>query len=210
MRIRSVLMVLFLMGAEGVACQSAGDHLIVPGIRLGPVSAERSEQELVKMLGSESVQRIEMSVGEGQCAPGSLLFPGTDNEIEVGWTDSTFSLPTLVRIRNAKGAWSTAQGVKVGSLLSELERIKGSVIEFSGFGWDGSGGGSWSESGGEIGFVLVPDSVANKAASRDPRQGEILGDRIVRSDHPFIRILKPSIARIALRFRPWRTYFDCR
>jgi hypothetical protein len=179
------------------------DWLIVAETRIGPVTRASTEQSLSALLGPENVVRSEAHIGEGFCVPGSVLYPGAPDEVELLWTDTTYSAPAVVRVAGEGSRWRTTLGVGVGTSLAELEAKAGAPLEFSGFAWDYGGGASWPEPPGQDTTIIVldlaphPDSLA--AASNDPRYGEILGDRTVRSDHPLMERLDVRVERISIR-----------
>jgi hypothetical protein len=174
---------------------------VVADSRIGPVTADVSERSLIEQLGADQVVRREAHVGEGFCAPGSVLHPGTPDEVEVLWTDTTYTQPASVRVSGEDSRWHTNQGVEVGTTLAELERKAGRPVEFSGFGWDYGGGASWTEPGAGEGRIVLqlapnPDSVARVA--NDPAYREVLGERRVRSDHPIVRRMDVRVERMSV------------
>ena len=199
-----------LVVAPGLSGQEAAhDWLIVPGVRIGPVRASTSERSLVALLGAAKVSRRDAYVGEGICAPGSVLYAGTPDELVVAWADSTFSVPATVEVGRAGGQWHTPMGVRIGLPLAALEQFAGKPQEFSGLGWDYGGRGTWVEEPGEIDFEIEPDSLLAARMFADPRQAEILGERMVRSDHPLIQALKPAIDHLWLHFHKRSVEYEC-
>src|SRR5688500_9009771 len=88
-----------------VSCQSRvrdertpHDWLIIPATRIGPVDATASEQDLIDLLGADAIVRRDLDVGEGLCAPGSVLYAGTPEAVAVTWMDSMYSRPALVEV----------------------------------------------------------------------------------------------------------------
>jgi hypothetical protein len=189
------------------------DWLIVPDTRIGPVRRGTTERALTQLLGEERVVRREAHIGEGFCATGSRLYPGTPEELEVLWSDSTYSEPAAARVAGARSRWRTSRGVGVGTSLSELERVAGAPVEFGGFGWDYGGGATWTEStaeaSGTIVLELAPNPDSSSVVASDPRYSEILGERTVRSDHPLIRRLDVRVERLTVRLGRWPTEHEC-
>jgi hypothetical protein len=189
------------------------DWLIVADTRIGPVDGTTTEQALIELLGAERVVRREAHIGEGFCAPGSALYPGTPDEVEVLWSDSTYSAPAVVRVAVEGSRWRSGLGVAVGTTLAELQEKTGRPVELSGFGWDYGGGASWSEPAGEsqgtLALELAPNPDSLGAVSTDPRYPEILGDKTVRSDHPLLQRLDVRVERIGVRFGRPMTEHEC-
>ncbi len=177
---------------------------VLPGERFGPITDATSERDLVALLGGAAVERAEIYLAEGFCTPGTRVFPGGPAELEVAWADSARTRPAFVRTRGAPGLWRTPRGVGVGTTLAELERLRGGVVTFSGFGWDYGGGSSWEEHRGSLHLRLAIDPasrpVLTELARRDPRVNEIDGDRVVRSDHPIIRRISVSVEEISMHW----------
>ena len=190
---------------------SAPDWWVVPGVRVGPVDSTTSEQDLIARVGEGHIVRRHAQIGEGFCAPGSVIDPDTPDSVVVVWTDSTFTRPAIVFVSGEGSRWKTAAGVRVGTTLRELEALSsGKPIRFMGFGWDYGGSGSWSEPGsGELRIVLHPDSASNAAANSDPRAGEIMGDREVSSDHPLLRQMTIRVVRMSIQWSEPRVQYTC-
>lgn len=123
------------------------------------------------------------------------MFPDTDDEVEVAWQDAAQTRVAFVRTRRSGGRWHTTRGVRIGTLLTDLERLANRVLTFSGFGWDYGGGALWTEGSGEIGLRLDIDR-ADPSNAIAPSADDIYGDRTVRSDHPVIRALRVRVDEI--------------
>ena len=187
-------------------------RLIVPSARIGPVTADRSEGDLIALLGDSLVVQRDVYIAEGFCVPGTVVYPNTANALEIIWQDSTRARPAVVELTTSDpdsvSDWHTAEGVRLGHTLVQLEALNGKSFGFGGLGWDyGGWGGNWDDGAlAEMGrslslrFAEHPDSAF--AASRDPRAGEIYGERTVRSDHPVARRSGIRVVTIALRLGP--------
>jgi hypothetical protein len=60
---------------SALAQQLPPDWLIVPGERVGPITAKTSETALEALFGVENVERVEVYVGEGSTVPGTAVYP---------------------------------------------------------------------------------------------------------------------------------------
>lgn len=164
-------------------------------------------------MGSDRVQRRDVHIGEGFCAPGSIVDAGRPNELEVVWEDSSRARPAAISVRRRGSEWRTPSGVRIGSTLAEMEEIAGQPIGFMGFGWDYGGRGGWTfdspEGSGPVEFDLAPDSASAELARLDPRYGEISGDREVSSDDPLVRSMTIRVERLAIRSGESRAQFEC-
>jgi hypothetical protein len=204
-------------GQPDASAPTPHDWLVVADTRIGPVTAETSERALIELLGAANVERREAHIGEGFCAPGSALYPGKADEVEVLWGDTTYTEPATVRVSGAGSRWRSVLGVQVGTALAELERIAGGPVQFSGFGWDYGGGASWTEPAGQGGgegtivLQLAPDPDSFAALAREPGYREVIGERQVRSDHPIVRRLNVRVERMSVPLgRPVGGEHECR
>lgn len=182
---------------------------IVPGTRFGPIREATTRVALSSMFPPASIQDREVYIGEGFCTDGTLVFPGTANEIHVAWQDAARAQVAFVRTTMPNGRWGTSRGVRVGSLLPDLERLSGKVMTFSGFGWDYGGGLLWSEPTGSVGLRLEIDPADAEKGHAAPDSREIFGDKEVRSDHPLVRTLRVRVGEI---IQSWGAHFgekDC-
>ena len=186
------ILVVVVAGAEGTSSQE--DATIVPGERVGVISASVDLARLVSLFGQSLVVERPFSTGEGFCIPGTVVFPGTPDELEIAWQDQERSRIATVRIRRAGGRWVTAEGVRVGTSLQDLERLNGGPLTFGGFGWD-YGGRVASWEGGRlarklsdgVSLGLDADGDALRKIGGGPRARVLLGDKLVRSELPIVR-----------------------
>lgn len=154
---------------------------------IGPVQVSTTEGELVSLLGRDVIVRFTVFMGEGACAPGTRVFPGTDDEIVVTWTDTTYTSIQELSISRPNSPWRTPQGVGIGTTLKELEAIARAPIQFSGFGWDYGGLLGWTEADMRVSLRLAPTGESYQTFRRDERFIEISGDKAVSSDHSLVR-----------------------
>jgi hypothetical protein len=186
------------------------DFTIVPGVRFGPIRASTTRQALPSLFGATAVQDADIQIGEGFCTEGTRVFPGTADEIEIAWQNAGRSQVAFVRAHKAGGRWRTARGVRIGTPLTDLERLAGHALTFSGFGWDYGGRLEWSEPSGKIVLVLELEPGESEKTMQSPDANAIVGDRSVRSDLPMVRRLRIRVDEIS---QIWGNPFgekDCR
>lgn len=191
---------------QGSSAGWDGELLVTPA-RIGPVTPEIGRDLLAAMLADDAVEQA-VYIGEGQCAPGMVLFPGTLNEAEIIWLDDAGSAPAAVQLRSSGSDWRTPKGVTVGTSLKELEQWAGDVLTFSGFGWDYGGSLLWEEEG-DLRLRLQPGGGEMERVSGSPRYAQILGDREVRSDHPLIRSMTIRVGMMSTSWGYPRSTHDC-
>lgn len=183
----------------------SSERIVVPGERIGPLTASTAEAELIDQLGPLIQTGMAIDIGEGFCVEGSMMYADSPDAVEIAWSDSAHSRPAFARIRSPNSRWTTPRGVHIGMTLEELERIHGEPVAFSGFGWDYGGNASWSEEDAESDDVnffleLAPDSASEAWVREHPRYAEIIGERTITSDHPLIREMTILVRGMSLRW----------
>lgn len=179
---------------------------IVAGKQFGPISETTTRAELQKLF-QGAVKDADVDIGEGICTRGTKVLPGTPDELDVAWQDERHTRVAFVRTTTAGSRWRTARGVGIGTPLSELVKMAGKVLTFSGFGWDYGGGLAWTEPTGSIGLHLMLNR--DEALATLPRADEIYGDREVRSDHPVVRRANITVGEITMGWGSHAGEHDC-
>jgi hypothetical protein len=132
------------------------DNVIVPGLSIGKISTYDSEQSLIMRFGQKNVltKAEYFEYGEPQYQYVTTVFPDTDEEIKLQWSDSLKNKISLVTIfySGTKSKWMLPEKVKTGMTLEELEKIDNSEIKFEGL--------SPMETAGSI--IFSPSSKLNK------------------------------------------------
>lgn len=207
--------------ATDVADAGAGgqevDWMIIPGERIGPVTAESSAAALRATLGGELVVDRRIGLGEGEIEAGTLVYPDDATAtLAILWHDvERRERPRRVIVcydpdrwmrDDHECRWRTANGISMGVRLSALESLNGRPFTLSGFEWDYSGTVlSWE--GGQLERLLnaggwrawlrlLPrsDDDGNLLPPVDYDElRPVLGDRAVPSTHPVMQRLDPSV-----------------
>lgn len=156
------------------------DFIIVPGTRVGPIQADSDQAGIRAMFGQQNVREANIYVGEGFERPGLLVYPGSQDEVEVLWVEGGDpQRPELVFIRQDGSQWRTESGVSIGTTLEELQQLNGKPFKLSGFDWD-YGGTITDWNGGKLeGLTLRLNYPDGKTVDN-----ALLGDQIISSDHP--------------------------
>jgi hypothetical protein len=181
-----------------------GDWQIIPGQRIGRVSAATTEQELVRAYGAAAAERGRVELGEGETAPGTVLF-GADSlrRLEVLWQDTVSRAhPARVILRGRTSVWHLPAGIGLGTRLRQLEQSNRGAFTLAGFGWDYGGvvldwrGGALAPLLPGVRLYLDPDT-----HQRDnPAYRAVLGDREYGSSAEPMQALDPSIYQIFVDF----------
>lgn len=156
-----------------------------------------SETELISKFGKENVARDTAWYPEGMGQYMiSVLYPGTNNEVEFTWKDSiAFSGLQELALHQDSAEWST-HGIKIGSTLADLIRLNKKDFIFSGFGWDYGGAVFWNE-GGDLTDLMITLDISNYDVPQI-EQDSLLGDQSVSSKSPIARKNNPVVREILL------------
>lgn len=158
----------------------AKDWTCIPHRKVGLITKDATEEAIKYVYGAEQMKRQEIGLGEGETTMGTIVFPGTPNELIVEWMpDEPYKTISRIRIEQAGTQWKSKEGITIGTSLEELIKLNGKDFSFYGFEWDYSGGlDSWE--GGKIQadlkIVLTPENP--KAVFPD-----LVGDGSFRSDN---------------------------
>jgi hypothetical protein len=161
-----------------------------------------SEADLVRRLGAAQVRAGEVSLGEGQTAPGTILFPGDDTRrVEILWHDpEARRAPWWVMLEGTRSVWSVPPGVSLGVPLDSLHTLNGGPFDLFGFDWDYQGTVvSWR--GGRLAALDAPGSrvvvrltpYPGDDAAAWPETEEVAGEQVFSSAHPPMRRLNPRV-----------------
>lgn len=214
------LIALFLFISNSSATEIVdAEWIIIPGVRVGKINVNSSEASLIEQYGKQNVTPADIYLGEGETAPGVILFPNeAEKKIEITWADAdSKNKPHFIRIRGQHSKWHIESGISLGTSLKQIEQINGKPFSLAGFAWDGSGTifdfddgklckleycDSVSKQGGIVRrkiYISLDPNIANfndKSLMKLYRQVE--GDRRFSSKHPAMQQLNPTVKSITL------------
>lgn len=72
----------------------------------------------------------------------TVLYPGTENEVLITWSDNSRREVEGIRVENS-GNWKSKTGISVGTPYKALVEMNGPLRVY-GFGWDYSGAVDWN------------------------------------------------------------------
>lgn len=201
--------------SSAVQAQGANpDWIIVPGERVGPITATTSEAVLETLFGSRNIERVDVQIGEGFTEPGTTIYPGeATKRLEVVWRDGTRTAPREIRLTGETSMWKTQNGLSLGSALKEIESLNGGPFRLAGFAWDYSG--TILDCGGGrltmLGCVDPEDRTSrthqrsiivrlnpDHEARTRPEFYEVLGDGEFSSGHPAMQALNPRVYQMII------------
>lgn len=145
----------FLIGATNLFAQN---YTIIPGVKFGAITAKTSEAELKRIYGEKNVQATDVGLGEGETAPGTIIYPNDEKKkIEIVWKDEkSKKFPDFIQLTGDKSIWKTKDGISLGTSLKQLEIINGKSFTLAGFDWD-YGGTVYSWRKGKLAKVFGSD-----------------------------------------------------
>ena len=210
-----VLVALLVAGLAAVGCQkrlASGAWEIVPGQRIGLVNLTEGEIDLQMGYGAQNVRQTVVHLGEGETAPGTVIFPNdSTRRVEVLWHDTEHRrYPAVAILAGDKSMWQLPQGITLGTTLHDLERMNGRPFQLAGFGWDYAGAVlSWN--GGALDSIFGRDTrlfLQPPAGANGDLSAQATGDRpFSSSSHP-MRAINPKVDRIRVEFPPPGTAQD--
>lgn len=194
-----------------VGCtRSQHDWIVEPGVRVGPITASSSEQDLRKVFGDSAIADKDIDVGEGVTEAGTEIYGAIPaKRLAVLWRDpATRKNPSKVIVcylwMQGDCMWRTSSGIGINTSLEDLERLNGRPFKLLGFGWDYSGTVSSFEGGnlaatikGGLILRLTPD----EAGTNSEEYGTVLGEGEFLSNLPAMQKLNPAVYQMDLEFR---------
>lgn len=184
------------------------DWKIEPRERIGALDRYGSELDLAKAYGAKSVRDSSIALGEGETAPGSLVYPeDPQRRVEIIWSDPAVKrAPQRAVLRGERSRWMLPHDISLGTSLTELEHANGRPFRMTGFGWDYAGAvTSWE--GGALDSLLPGVRIYLEPRIED-RAGAAY--RRIQGDHEFVssdaslRALNPRVYQIFVDFQPER------
>jgi hypothetical protein len=115
------------LSAPLFASTGPDDRVIDPTERVGAVTPDSTEEEILRVYGSSNVTT----------SPDGLfvvVFLGKPDEVRVDFK-SPHRNPERVSIGASSGAWATPSGLHVGTTIDELEKINGGPFDITGVNW---------------------------------------------------------------------------
>jgi hypothetical protein len=139
---RRALIAVGSMALAAVLSNSASaqknDWLIVPGHRVGPITAATTRADLDSLFGKENVR--EQGPDTSDLPEPATVAYGNDpsGALAVTWNKeraSTIHVCFATHMGPCK--WRTASGIRIGLPLRELEKLNGKSFQLAGYGSDG-------------------------------------------------------------------------
>lgn len=176
------------------------DGLVVPGERVGPVTAQTSRADLANFYGEAALSDRPISLGEGSTEVGTVVNPGTDQQFAVVWNDAAQSRPRL--IKDFGKAWQIPEGLGVGAPYAAVQAVLGD-FDLYGFAWDYGGtivleGTALDQYDDTLWLRLAPSDAA--IAANLKAYEAMMGDGLFASRDPNLTVLDLSVYEMVVSF----------
>jgi len=198
--------------ACALASAETNDWLIVPGVRIGPLTGSSTRNSLQRMFAATKISDQPIDMDDGSSRPGTVV--NADDPaaaLAIIWSDETRMRPEQVFVCygliDTSCRWHTASAIGMNSRLSDLEKANGKPFVLLGFerdfagtviSWEGGKLAREFEGAGRLVLRLRPGSFDMQQLT-PAEEAAILADRVA-SDHPAIRKLNPSVYRMLFVF----------
>jgi hypothetical protein len=177
--------------------------LIVPGKRVGEVTAKTTRADLVEMFGESKLKDNVLLEDEGTISiPVTKIDLGREKYFTVVWEEETRQ--KLLYVRDFGSAWKTPEGIGVGTSFQELQQKLGG-FKLTGLGWDYGGfinleTTKLAKYQGLLSLKLDPQQEAIKKYSQ--QHEAVLGDRELSSNNPNWQPLDMKVSQMTVHFDP--------
>jgi hypothetical protein len=182
--------------------QSVNDTLIIPGKRVGLITAKTTRADLVELYGENNLKDEVILQAEGTVSvPATNVNPGTPGALTIFWKDQ--SRNKILYIKGFGRQWKTLEGLGPGTSIEALREVLGE-FKLTGFGWDYGGlvnleGTKLSKYKGKLSLTLNPSD--DNAYGKYPKQYEaVSGDRELSSSNPNLEPLDVRIYSMTVNF----------
>lgn len=165
--------------------------------KVGDISTNTTIQQLTEIYGEANVKSETM---ESELAGGKVstttIFANTDKELVVNW-EGDFKKILSIDLYQGSTAWSTTEGIKIGSTIDETQQANGKAFKFMDFyGAEGSGFVmSWE--GGKLSSKFNPRFMGNLP---DPMNTDLQKDKEIMSNIKALSVMDPTIDYISIYF----------
>jgi len=145
---------------------------------IGVATAADTLDSLKQRYGASNIKVGDVPGAEGEELPGWMLYPDDPKRRIYIYLDDAGKHPSLLRVLDGESTWSRSDGIHMGLTLTELVKLNGKPIQFSGFGWDYGGTvsdwhhGNIEKKGISGGLTLCPPDFPGDKYPQDYPSGE--------------------------------------
>jgi hypothetical protein len=182
--------------ASGVtATAPASSREVIPGERVGPITATTTIEDLNAEFGNWGAVEIDYPIGEGQTVQATRVDPGGPRMAVIIWRPGVFPKRIDRVILEGQG-WQVPPGLRPGDSLASVEKLNEAPFLVYGFEWD-YGGVAYFK-GGQLNnraqIWFEPTTGTSTARQR------VSGDQLFPSSDPALKAVAPRISKAAIVF----------
>jgi hypothetical protein len=180
---------------------SIKDTVLVPGQKIGPITAQSTYADLVKIFGAESLSDIRPpDADDTEKEFGTRVNLGPDLSLTLVWQDKTKT--KLYEAIDLGPGWKMPKGLKIGMPMTDVQKILGS---FQMVGLGGPYGGVIPLSETPLkpyyGKIIVQMAPVQDAAKKFPKEYKAVeGERLIASTDPNWKALGMTVKYLVIVF----------
>ena len=211
MMLRTMIALVVLL--VGTAAAQKNDWLVVPGQRVGPITASTTRADLDTLFGKENVRDGSFDSSDVPEAATVVLGNDTSAALAVTWDKERASnIHICFGTQTGPCRWRTASGIRIGLPLMELQKLNGKSFQLMGFGFEGQGvvtswrHGALEEDPAACGHLLVQLSPAAEVEGRSMSKQESSSLKTLQGDKPYssatlsLLDLNPVVSAMEMQF----------
>lgn len=188
--------------AEDAALQAP--HLVLnQASKISPILGHTtSEKNLIGYFGAKNVKRQKVSLGEGETADGTVIYPNdAKRRASFVWKNTKKrDIPEAIFVCDTPSLWRLPNEITTGTTLIELEKLNGKPFKLSGFDWD-NGGTVLSWNGGKLESAFKSKSGKVSATlqlvpTAKNYPDELIGDKELLSSNKNMHKLNPAVGTV--------------
>ena len=170
----------------------------------GPFGRNASHGDLVKAFGSSNVVYQDIDGAGGETIKASVLYPNDAKaKLEIIWGDEKARRRPMIRAKDQSG-WASANGIRIGMALEEIEKMNGKPFKLSGFDWD-DGGRVRDWQGGALakplpGGCIVSVEFVHAEDAPEANLSKVTGEGEFLSDGADMRAVEPYVAVVTISY----------
>jgi hypothetical protein len=207
-RLRQIVLLVVLVTP---ALAQKNDWLIVPGQRVGPITASTTRAELDTLFGKENVHD---GTFEGSDVPevATVIWGGdSSTSLAITWDrERPAAIHVCVGTQTGPCRWHTASGIRLGMPVRELEKLNGKSFQIGGLGQEQGTVVSWrkgtleeSEECGHLEVRVTPQAeIEGRSLSKDEASSmkSLQNDKPVSSNAIVLLDLNLMVSGMVLEF----------
>jgi len=188
-----------LLSFAGFAAARADSTIDCSGV----FGRDTSHEALVKAFGAENVVYKKIDAPQGSTGMATIVFErDRERRFLIEWRDEEKRARPIYIGIDGSSKWIAPLGIKIGTLIAEVEKQNGRPFRLNGFGWDLGGAARFGTDDGRLGNL--PGGCHLGLTFEPTAEGLPLGGRYrtlngnhdLRSDMPLLREVKPAVVEI--------------